>query len=143
MCGDVPTPPEPKLIFLGNIFRRKVQVRIQHIGELHGAGDRRAVVHEIERDVFVERGIDGVVRRDEADGVAIGRLREHVLHADIAAGAGAILDHERLAELLRQILPEEARDRVVRPTGRKRNNEVDRPRRIIDRQTGCAQHQQH
>ena len=83
--------------------------------------------------MLVERGVDGVVRRDEADGVAVGRRRQHVLHADIAAGADVVLDDELLAELFRQVLAEDARDGVVGAAGGERNDEAHRPRRIVER----------
>jgi len=38
-----------------------------------GASDRGAIVHKIERQMLVERGVDGVVRGNEADGVTIER----------------------------------------------------------------------
>ena len=82
--------------------------------------------------MLVERRVDGVVRRDEADGVAVGRRCQHVLHADIAAGADVVLDDELLVELFRQILAEDARDGVVGPAGGERNDETHRPRRIIE-----------
>jgi hypothetical protein len=142
MCGEVPTPPEPKLILpgsvlasdeFGEVLGRERQVLFHHIGERHGAGDRGGVAHEVERDVGVERLVDGVVRRHEADGVAVGRRGQHVLHADIAAGADVVLDDELLAELFRQVLAEDARDGVVGAAGGERHDEAHRPRRIIER----------
>ena len=143
MCGEVPTPPEPKLILPGLAFAMAMK------SARFFAGNARFVSMTLasfmvpatgvlsctksKGNVLVERGVDGVVRRDEADRIAIGRRRQHIRHADIAAGADAVLDDDRLAELLRQVLAEEAPDRVVGAAGRERNDEAYRPRRIIER----------
>ena len=95
------------------------------------------IVHEVERDVLVQRLVDGVVGRDEADGIAVGRRRQHVLHADIAASADVVLDHDRLAELFRQVLGEQARDGVVGSAGGERDDEAYRPHRIVERVAGA------
>ena len=55
------------------------------------------------------------------------------MHADVAAGAGPVLDDELLVEMLRQILAEQARDDVVGTAGREADDEVDRLGRIIER----------
>jgi len=90
----------------------------------------RAVANEIERQLVVERRIDGIVGSDEADGIAIGRRAQHRRHADISAGADLVLDDELLAEPLRQILSDDTRDDVVWPAGSERHDPMDRSRRI-------------
>ena len=72
------------------------------------AGDRRDVAHEIEVQFFVERGVDRVRDRWQQR-VAIGRGVHDRLGADIAAGAGAVLDHEGLPETVGQPLADQAR----------------------------------
>jgi hypothetical protein len=49
------------------------------------------------------------------------------LGGDIAAGAGPVLDDERLAEPLRQPLTDQARENVVRPAGGKPDDDANRP----------------
>src|SRR5438477_189209 len=48
-----------------------------------------------------------------------------------AAGAGALLDHERLAELFLQDVADQARRDVGGTARAERNDDPDRPRRII------------
>jgi hypothetical protein len=49
------------------------------------------------------------------DKAAVGRRRQHYFHADIAAGANAVLDDKLLAEIFRQVLAEDTRDGVSTP----------------------------
>src|SRR5215831_13363863 len=108
-CGDVPTPPEAKLILpglafcigdkLGNVVGRHGRMHHHYVGQPNQSGDRSAVADEIERKLFVERRVDGVVRTDEGDRVAIGYRAEHRLHAYIAARPGPVLDDELLPQI--------------------------------------------
>jgi hypothetical protein len=66
----------------------------------------------------------------DADGVAVGRGAREAADADIAAGAGDILDHQRLTERGAHRLGEDARQRVGRAAGGKRRDHGDGPRRI-------------
>ena len=50
-----------------------------------------------------------------------------LLHADVAAGASLVLDDERLSERLRELLADDASQRIRRPAGGKRNDDADRP----------------
>src|SRR5260370_17226087 len=52
------------------------------------------------------------------------------LHADIAARTDPVLDDELLAQMIRQILADDARNDVVGAARRKANNPVHRPCRI-------------
>src|SRR5262249_14037677 len=49
---------------------------------------------------------------------------------DIARGPRPVLDDERLAEAIRQPLPDQARKEIGRPAGGKPDDDTDRPRRI-------------
>jgi hypothetical protein len=125
-CGDVPTPPEAKLILpglagdkLGNVVGRHRRMHRHYVGQPNQSGDRSAVANEIERKLLVERRVDGVVRTDEGDRVAIGYRAEHRLHAYIAARPGPVLDDELLPQMIRQILADNARDDVVGAARRK------------------------
>ena len=62
---------------------------------------------------------------------AVGRAPRGELRADVAAGAGAIVDHHRLTEELRQPGRERTREDVIAAAGRKRHDEADRLVRIL------------
>src|SRR5262249_55612244 len=85
---------------------------------------------EIKRKLLVKCRVDGVVRADEGDRVAIGRRVERGLHADIAGRAGPVLNDKLLSEMIRQVLADDARHDVVGAARRKRDDPVHRPRRI-------------
>jgi len=61
-----------------------------------------------------------------------------LLSADRRIAAGAILDHDRLAPTLRQLLAVETRHQVGRPTRRERHDELHRPRRERIRSGLCC-----
>ena len=105
-------------------------MHLHHVGQPDRSADRRAVADEVERHVLVERRVDGVVRTGEGDRVAVGRRAERRRHADIAAGAGPVLDDELLPQVIRQVLADDARDDVVGAARRERDDPAHRPRRI-------------
>src|SRR5262249_11702296 len=90
----------------------------------------RAVANKIERQLIVERRIDGIVGSGEADGIAVGRRAQHRRHADISASADLVLDEDLLAQTLRQILSNDACYGVVRSAGSERHDPMYRPCRI-------------
>src|SRR6516164_7865629 len=75
-----------------------------HIWYPHDADHRRDVPGEVEIELVVERGVDRVRRSDQEERMAVRRRTYDRLGCDIAAGAGTVLDDERLAEPLRQPL---------------------------------------
>src|SRR5439155_10224098 len=60
--------------------------------------------------------------------VAVGRGPGDGLHADVAGGAGAVIDDHRLPEAFGEFLRNDARRDVGRPAGRKGNDHAERPR---------------
>src|SRR5262244_427716 len=62
------------------------------------ACDRRDVADEIETELVIERGVDGVPTADYEQRVAVRRCAHDRLGADIAARAWSILDDEWLTE---------------------------------------------
>jgi hypothetical protein len=76
-------------------------MHVHHVGQPHDAGDRHAVADEIKRKLLVEPRVDGVVRADEGDRVAIGRRVERGLHADISGRAGPVLNDKLLSQMIR------------------------------------------
>ena len=63
----------------------------------------------------------------EAERVAVGGGVRDRFGAEIAAGAGAVLDHELLAEPLTKLLRHDAGDNVGAAAGRERHDQMDRP----------------
>ena len=76
--------------------------------------------------------IDGdVAELDEAERVAIRLGLGDRLRADVAAGAGAVLDHEALAQRLVQIVGRNARRHVHQAAGGGDDNQTNGLGRII------------
>ena len=65
------------------------------------------------------------------EGVAVGFGPRHRGGADNAAGAGPVLDDERLAELLLDLIEHDARNDVVGAAGGERADDQDRARRPL------------
>ncbi len=105
------------------------QERVRHARE---PGDRREVAREVEGEPLVERGVDGVGRGADQDGVAVRRRVDDAFGRDIAAGARLVLDHELLAEPLGETLADEARQHIGRPARRKSDHQPHRPGRIVE-----------
>jgi hypothetical protein len=61
---------------------------------------------------------------------------------DVAAGADAVLDHEGLAEALRQQLRNQARIEIEPAAGREADQNAHRPGRIVERPCGSARQRQ-
>ena len=100
------------------------------------AGDRGDVADEVELQIIVERGVDRVRHGGEQQRVAVGRGADHGLGADIAAGAGAVFDHEGLPEPLVEPLADQPRRDVDAAAGGKTGNDAHRPGRVILRRGG-------
>jgi hypothetical protein len=64
-------------------------------------GNGRNIADEIEVEIVVDRRIDRVRCSHEEKGVSVGRCTHDDFSADIAAGAGSIVDNKRLAESFR------------------------------------------
>ena len=72
--------------------------------------------------------------------VAIVRRLGHRVRADVAAGAGAVLDHDRLAPRVGELLADQAREGVGDTADGECADDADRPVRIGRRlgQCGCC-----
>ncbi len=109
-------------------------VGIDHDDQLAGADqpDRREILARVVADVAVERRIDRErAGAAEHQRVAVGRGLRHRARGDRAAGAGAVLDDDVLAERLAHLLGDDARHHVVAAAGGVRHHQRDRPGRII------------
>ena len=83
-------------------------------------------------EIVVERRpvqccVDDVWRADRQQRVTVGGRPHDGLGGDVAGGAGPILDDDRLTETLLQPLPDHAGEKVRRATGRKADENADRP----------------
>ena len=116
---------------LREVLRRHRRVDGQDQRHAQQVRDRRQVLRRIERHLLVEARIDHDrrARRDEQR-VAVGRRLGDHRRADVAAGAAAVVDDERLLQLLRQPLGHRARGDVRRSARRPRHDDGDRLGRI-------------
>ena len=110
--------------------RMRGKRRIDHQHQRRGAGQRHAgkIFRRIERHFAIK------VRRHRKGGlaahhqrVAVGRRFRFVFGRDHAAGAGAVLDHDRLAENFRHFLRHDPRGDVGAAAGAEADQHLDRP----------------
>ena len=88
-------------------------MRDQHEGDGADLGDRLELLQRVVGRLGPDGGEhDQLGARAEKERVAVGRRASHRCGADGAAGAGAIVDHDRLAQLDRKLLGDEARGGV-------------------------------
>ena len=85
----------------------------------------------VERQAVVERGRDRRAVGVLQDGVAVGRRFRDRVGGERAAGAGAVLDDHRLAELVGELAAEQPRQHVDRAAGRERHDQPDRAVGIV------------
>ena len=100
----------------------------EHGGLVGELADRHDVVQRIERRLVQDR-IDRVAARDGEIGVAVGGCLDRGLGAEIAAGAGLVLDDHGLAEPRAHLLGDQPAGEVRAAARRERRHELDRPRR--------------
>src|SRR5258705_12139090 len=100
------------------------------LGLTANACDRDDIADEIEIEPIVECGVDRVWYIDKEQRITIWRRAHYCLGGNIRPGARSVLDHERLAESLRQPLTDQTSDKVIRATGRSTRNYAHRPCRI-------------
>src|SRR5207237_5851891 len=77
---------------------RKRWMHLHAVGLVADARNGRDVIDEIELELFIERGVDGVGKADQKQRVAVGGGVQYGLGGDIAAGAGPVLNNELLTE---------------------------------------------
>src|SRR5215471_11847583 len=100
------------------------------MGHAHDARDRRNVSDEIIVKSVKQGRVDRGGGPDHEQRITVCGCAHDGLNTDITAAPWAILDDELVAETLRQPLPYQARGGVVHGTGRKRDDDAYRPRRI-------------
>ena len=81
------------------------------------ARDRHDVADEIEIELVVERRVEHVGQGGHEQRVAVRRSMHDGFGRDVAACPGPVVDDERLAESIRQLLTQQPRDDGVRAAG--------------------------
>jgi hypothetical protein len=139
----LPAPPEPvreplRIRFgVGDqsfdVVRRQTGIHREH-GRADGdQADRREILLHLERQAGEERGNgDGRIRHQQGMAVRI-RLGDD-LCAEIACGAGPIVDDEGAAQVVGELLRDGARRDIGRAAGRKSDHNTDRARRVFLRE---------
>jgi hypothetical protein len=104
-------------------------------------GNRHECLGRIVRNVLVQAHIvgDRAVRREQ-QAVAVRRRDRHRVAADVAAGAGPVLDHHRLLPVVLQLRGNDPAHHVDRAAGEEWNHDGDALRRIGLRggRAGCG-----
>jgi hypothetical protein len=101
--------------------------------DLGGDGSERNRIEVLERIVGhlgVDQRVDDEARVHHQNGVAIACCLRDAAGANRAAPAAHVLDDKLLAEMLRELLRDEAANGIVLPAGRERNDHAHRPRRV-------------
>src|ERR1700730_11460981 len=114
----------------GHRARWKRRVHLHEVGKPDQAGNRRKVPDEIETWMFVERHVDGIDGAGEEKRVAVGRSGNDRGRGQVGAGARTVLDHDWLAQPVREPLPDQARGDVEGSAGRKTDADTDGSRWI-------------
>ena len=142
-CGVAPMPVEPNDSWPGRSLMYCTSSFIectgsdglhhQHEGHRRGERDRREVLRRIVGQLLVERRVGGErAGRHEEQRVAVGRRLGDRGRGDHRAAAGAVFNDDRLAEPLFQLRLElPARHDVHRAARPERQDQRDRPRRIV------------
>src|SRR5262245_37137606 len=99
-------------------------------GRTDDASNRRDVAEKNEIEVVVERRVDRRRRVDHEKYVPVRRRLHDCLGGDVGASARPVLGDEWLAEALRKLLADQARDNVGSAAWGVANNKAHRPRRI-------------
>ena len=128
-CEPVPWPALPKVILpdceraerneLLERFRRQRRMHDEYAGLVRYPRDRNEVALGVERQLRVDGRIDGEADRAEEQRIAVGNGLCGDVGADAAAGAGAIVDDDRLPERLPDRIGEDARVDVGAAAGAK------------------------
>ncbi len=115
--------------------------RIRHqqdFADLRHHRDRRKILFTVVRQAGVERGIGRMARKHHQQGVAVGVGHRGRPCSDRAAGARAVLDHDRLAELIGNALADQPRQNIGYAARAGRHDHPDRAGGIVLRRCrGC------
>ena len=155
--GGHPHPGDPFQPLGEQVLRRgDAELRIVDLaGMLLGVGDQlgkrvdrqrvgrrdRVAVARDQRDAhqvlelvvktLVEQRVDRIEIGADEQVVAVARARHHVVRGERRAGAGLVIDDDRVPERRAQAIGDEARRNVGRPAGREADHHADRAGRIV------------
>ena len=118
-------------------FDRQRGMCRQHAGQHGHQRHMTEILDRIKPQFLVNRRGNGLRHRHHANGVAVGRRFGALLGADIAGRSCAVIGEYLNTPGACQPVCSGASHQISRPTGRKRNNEAYRLRRIALRQ--CRQ----
>jgi hypothetical protein len=90
-------------------------------------GDRKQVLHRVERQAGMQRGGGRECRRVHQQVVAVGRRARDDLHAEDAARATTVVHHHRLSHRFGESLTDQACEHVDTTPRRERNHQPERP----------------
>src|SRR5215475_9092711 len=109
---------------LGNARGRNGWIDHHDIWRTDEGHDRLDVLNKIVRELFVELGIDGVIRAGQEQRIAISRRTHDRFGRYVSAGPRPVLNDELLAEPFREPLPDQARKNVGCAAGRSEERRV-------------------
>ncbi len=125
---------------LGDRLNRQRRSDHQHERHVRDQRDRHEVLDRIVGQLLVERGVDGQqAARRHQQRVAVGRALGDRIGGDHGPAAGAVLDHERLAETVGEMLAEPAREDIGAAARRVRHDDGDLARGILLRRRGLRE----
>ena len=115
---------------LGHGLRRKRRMNLHHQRNAADQRHRHGVAHEAEAEIVEQRRIDAVRRHAEQQRVTVRRRAHDRFGCDVSARARPVVDHDRLADPVRQPLADHAGDDVRRAAGADLHDEAHRLCRI-------------
>ncbi len=119
---------------LDQVLRRLGRRRGRHdedVGHVRDVDDGCEILDRVEAQLRVEMDVDRVrADRTHQQVVAVGLHARRELGADVAAGAAAVVDDDRLAQLLRDRLGDHARGGVDAAARRPGHHQLDRLVRV-------------
>jgi hypothetical protein len=98
----------------------------EHHGRAADKADRREILQAVVGNVLEHARVHGVVVIDHHQRVAIGLGARDRGGGKGATGAGSALDDELLTQQRRQLVADDARDRIEQAADRKRHEDLDR-----------------
>jgi hypothetical protein len=101
-------------------------VRDDHLVRVRHHRDRLETPDRVIGLLGVQSRVDHVRGAHREERVAVRGRRRDDLRADEATGAGLVLDHHRLAEVLGHLLADGAGERIAGSRGGQRDDELDR-----------------
>ena len=114
---------------IGNAGKRRVCGKEKLVGD--DARDWQQILERVDGHLCVEMRIDGQQRaRRQQQRRPVGGCVRSQLAGEVAVRAAPVLHHDRLPQPRGERLRNQARDEVGRTAGRKRQQQLERPRRV-------------